>query len=549
MTEKAKSRKLYKDTVKAVLLFALCAALVVFTVLWYLFVRKRMVFFEVLPALALAAIPLVILVYKTGDNLNYATSEQLLQKTEKIIVTFVALFTIAIAVVPMKICPVYNGEELNFRNQYEKMTESILNGHLYLEYDVDPRLMEMDNPYDPIARDEEGVDYHWDHAFYNGHYYMYFGVVPVFLTFLPYKLITGLTLTTYHATQLYTALFIAGLFVFFQKVKKNMFPSLSLHLQLEMSVAFSLMSVWFISARPALYCTAIAAGICMEIWSFVFFFQAVFVEKSENKQISTAFWGSLFGALAFGCRPTAALANLVVPFFLIVYLKKRSKIDAKLIAKLLLAALPYFIIAALLMAYNNARFDSPFEFGQAYQLTVTDQRDYSKPLYERNLDPFTMIYQVALCLFGLGRSTWTSFPGLVYEFPAVMLISLILCKRVNRELSSKKVLGITLSAVFTVAVILFNQLIYAPSLYEYERYKSDYVWLICISCFFAVASYAETCKNTGKMKTTDIVFSFVLAESALASFALFCWPYDRNFTLYYHEELSVFFENLFSKLI
>ena len=51
-----------------------------------------------------------------------------------------------------------------------------------LEYeDVDPRLSEMENPYDPQARKELGIYYHWDHAFYNGKYYMYFGIVPVVL--------------------------------------------------------------------------------------------------------------------------------------------------------------------------------------------------------------------------------------------------------------------------------------------------------------------------------------------------------------------------------
>ena len=45
------------------------------------------------------------------------------------------------------------------------------------------------------ARKEAGVSVHWDHAYYNGHYYMYFGVVPVLLLFLPFRLLTGQALT------------------------------------------------------------------------------------------------------------------------------------------------------------------------------------------------------------------------------------------------------------------------------------------------------------------------------------------------------------------
>ena len=76
----------------------------------------------------------------------------------------------------MSLSPVWNGTIPGHRDQYERMAQSILNGHLYLEYeDVDPRLSEMENPYDPQARKELGIYYHWDHAFYNGKYYMYFG--------------------------------------------------------------------------------------------------------------------------------------------------------------------------------------------------------------------------------------------------------------------------------------------------------------------------------------------------------------------------------------
>lgn len=70
-----------------------------------------------------------------------------------------------------------------------------------------PLLLQMDNPYDPQARVDLGVDYRWDTAYYHGHYYMYFGVVPVFLLFLPFRLITGMSLTTYHATQVFVAFF------------------------------------------------------------------------------------------------------------------------------------------------------------------------------------------------------------------------------------------------------------------------------------------------------------------------------------------------------
>lgn len=153
---------------------------------------------------------------------------------------------------------------------------------------------------------------------------MYFGVVPVFLLFLPYRFITGMSLTTYHATQIFAALFICGVFSLFYMLGKAFFKRLSLGLYLSLSAAFSFISVWYAVSAPALYCTAITAAICLEIWSFFFFIRAVFVCEKESTSIRYAFFGSLTGALAFGCRPPIALANLFVLPLIAVFLRAES---------------------------------------------------------------------------------------------------------------------------------------------------------------------------------------------------------------------------------
>ena len=142
-----------------------------------------------------------------------------------------------------------------------------------------------------------------------------------------------------------------------------------------LATAFSMMSVWYSVDAPALYCTAITSALCMEIWSLFFFVRAVWIETDDKKCIINAFFGSLFGALAFGCRPPVALANLFVIPMLVVFLRKR-KFSLKLLRQLAIAASPYLVVGILLMCYNYVRFDSPFEFGQAYQLTTADQSQY-----------------------------------------------------------------------------------------------------------------------------------------------------------------------------
>ena len=163
---------------------------------------------------------------------------------------------------------------------------------------------------------------------FEGNFYVYFGIVPVILLFLPFRLITGMHLSTYCATQIFVSFAIIGFFCFFYELRKKFFHKMSLQLYLTLSVGLSAISVWYATWAPALYCTAISAGICMMIWSVYFYFKAVYVYTEENMQIKTSAWGALFGALCFGCRPTIALANIAILPMLILFLQEH-KINVK----------------------------------------------------------------------------------------------------------------------------------------------------------------------------------------------------------------------------
>ena len=319
---------------------------------------------------------LAVCAVRPGAKLAALTVETM-NRREKVIFYMAALATILICVLPMSLSPVWNGENPEHRNQYELMAEAILDGHTYIPYDdIDPKLTEMENPYDANMRTQLGVAYHWDHAFYNGRYYMYFGVVPVFALFLPFRMITGTVLATYHATQVFTAFFILGVFQLFLLLARKFFPALTWAVYFPLAVCFSVMSVWYAADAPALYCTAVTSALCMEIWSLFFFAKAVWNSTDDRQAVRFGILGSLCGALAFGCRPPVALANLLaVPMF-VSYLKKR-KYSRKLLGQVAAVMLPYIVIGALLMTYNYVRFENPFEFGQSYQLTLADQSRYT----------------------------------------------------------------------------------------------------------------------------------------------------------------------------
>ena len=448
---------------------------------------------------------------------SFTISEAFKRKTLATILVIV--LTIGLCILPMNDFALWNGENPGHRNQYELMAENLLNGRLHFAYGDEYTLDGLENPYDPAERKEAGIYYHWDHAYYKGQYYMYFGIVPVLITFLPYRVITGEALTTYRATQLYTAIFILGIFALFHMLASLFFKKLPHSVYLALSAAISIMCVWYASAEPALYCTAITAALALQIWSIYFFVKAVWDTKEENRQILYATVGAILGALVFGCRPSIALANIVVIPMLIVYLKK-SEITPQLIGKLILAAVPYFLVGIALMCYNYVRFDDPFEFGQAYQLTVSDQTGYN---FELTL-PLTVkiLNGISEMLFGKTVRS-INFPylnhgGAFFNFPILLLSIFALADPARKLLKEHKLIPLLVGIAVSVVIIIGIDIMWTP--YILDRYYMDIYFLLGILAFICIGAWYETCEPKQQKWLTTVLFGFA-GITVFASFLFF----------------------------
>ena len=71
----------------------------------------------------------------------------------------------------------------------KELVDAFMKGHVYLDEQPSEALLALSNPYDPNAR--SGIWYLWDHLLYGDKYYSYYGIAPVFLLFLPFRLIFG----------------------------------------------------------------------------------------------------------------------------------------------------------------------------------------------------------------------------------------------------------------------------------------------------------------------------------------------------------------------
>lgn len=453
-------------------------------------------------------------------------------------ITFLtALLTAALLIMPMGLSPVWNGEIANHHNQYEEIAESFLHGHLYFEYnDVEEQLAAMENPYDPAARDALGIDLHVDHAFYNGHFYMYYGVVPAVLVFVPYRILTGHSLTTYHATQLFVLLTVLGIFLLFAQIRSRFFSDGKKSLMRLFAAAVSLSSLWYAADAPSLYCTAFTAAICCMVYSLLFYLETVFGEKGEDgeegrkravKQAGCAFLGGLCGALAFGCRPPVALANLAAVPLLLVYLSSGRASRRQKARTVLCAMIPYAVVAALLMWYNAARFGSPFEFGQAYQLTVADLHSYGSFGETFSLSwELRGLYENFFGFSGFSETfPFIRYGGAFVNFPMLLLVCGVWAPAVRKRLAALKLLGFGLVLFFLPVLITLIDALWSPIIYE--RYRMDIYYLMGILTYLVSCCILLTGEERKRIRAERILVVLCIL-TMISSVLLYFVPYDYN---------------------
>jgi|GEM_PF-334536 len=438
--------------------------------------------------------------------------------------TVVIIGVCVLCTLPMGLNPVWNGEKPGHRNQYEELASALLEGHLDVHRDADvSALTAMENPYDINARKAAKVSYYWDHAFYKGHYYVYFGVVPAVIVFAPYKALTGTDLITWKGTALFAIFTVLAIFMLGRQIIRKMKASVPLLIYLTLCSCISISSLWYAVKYPAMYCTAIVSGICFAIWSFYLFFKTLFVDDSPS--ILKITLGALCGALVFGCRPPIGLTEIALLPLIYAYVKrsvaKNNKAELKKLARQAAAfILPYVIIACLLMAYNYARFENPFEFGQSYQLTVTDQTSYAKGLLDR-----------------LSLADWINYAGTYFltfipidgPFPwvtqksgllLVMPVFLLAFQRWALKDKYKTLRWFHIMLLVGIALLIEAQVLNAPN--AGVRYRMDFSFLLGIAVLFKVFCEYQDVPDAGTPhKTYSLWIVYLCFFTMFVAFLLF----------------------------
>lgn len=258
---------------------------------------------------------------------------------------------------------------------YYQLFYALKKGQMHLDIEPSAELLALENPYDPSAR--AGVSYLWDHAFFNGKYYCYYGAAPVFLVMFPIYYLSGMKMipSILLIQEIGTLFSILAFLLVLVNLTKLMFKEVNMPTLILLLVGATFSSLllsntifkvgWY---NEGIYRIPYSYGLC-----FYFLTLLMILKAFNNSRYRILFLGlaGLSLVLMMASRPTLIIGFvLFIPLFIKILLEKypwkRKLIDfAPMVGVVILGAV-------ILCYYNYARFNSILEFGQSYQLTVVD---------------------------------------------------------------------------------------------------------------------------------------------------------------------------------
>ena len=414
-----------------------------------------------------------------------------------------------------------------------EFVNSLKQGKFHLLIDPTEEFLNLENPYDFITRGTttRDVDYKWDTAYYKGHFYIYFGILPAILIFLPYNLLTGEYLKISIVVLVFSLLVLILLKEILLKLVVRYFKNIPFkNVFAFLIIICSGTLVMYANGMSRVYELVIITGLYFALQGILFILKSL--ENDKNKHINI-FWGSLFLALSVACRPTDLLISIVIlPYLISLFIKyvkniKENKIN---LLKLILAVgIPYITVGISLMYYNFVRFGNVFDFGAKYQLTINNMLELGSRIFTIPTGIMANLFKVPNFVpyfpFITHSNDYLSFYGSYYIENLIGGLFMIapICffifyifkfnkKAENKELkiivNSLSIVGLII-AIISVAMAGSNQ-----------RYLIDYAWMLIYAGILIFASlynffkHDETKKILNKILAIIAVYTFLLGISS-----------------------------------
>jgi len=261
---------------------------------------------------------------------------------------------------------------LDFTQPYAMVFDAFRDGHTYLNVEPEAALADIENVYDESQRRESGVFYLWDYAYYNNHYYVYFGIAPLITFYYPYYLITHKLPTSNMSIAFFgilaVAFFCQAIIALAEYFNKK--PNFLLFAMLIPACASCFGALHTLNF-PSIYTLPVVSGLCF-MFLFLWLGVTACIRKKKSARIILLILSGAALACCVASRPGMAVGSLIIaPLFIGILMDKNQKLNFR-IAQAAAFLVPALIGVGGVMLYNKARFGSLFDFGAAYQLTVSD---------------------------------------------------------------------------------------------------------------------------------------------------------------------------------
>lgn len=266
---------------------------------------------------------------------------------------------------------------------YNLQVEGWMRGELSLPVKPDPRMLALANPYDPQANRDIRLP---DASFYQGRYYIYFGPAPAAVLLLPYRLLTGEKLTQGAAVLACCLVGIGAASAWWLGLRRRYFPESAWW-----TAGLGILLLGFgthvltLARRPYMWEFSIATSYAFTMLALLGASRAV---HGRRPVVALGLAGLALG-VAIAARPPALLAGVMfLPPLWFLWRRRGPWLAGGLVVAATVGA-----CVALMLWHNHARFGSPFEFGQRYQLTNLDERQ------SRHFSPTYVLHNIRLYFF------------------------------------------------------------------------------------------------------------------------------------------------------